>query len=82
MNRRPNRRGFLKQAGLSGAGLLVVRSGVFAKGQSPNEKLNIGIVGVAGRGGGNMAAVAGENIAALCDVNDNHLACPAAEEAV
>lgn len=77
MNRCPNRRSFLKQAGLSGAGLLVVSSGVLAKGRSPNEKLNMGIVGVAGRGGGNLAAVAGENIAALCDVNDNNLAAAA-----
>lgn len=77
MNRRANRRDFLKQASLFGAGFLVVSSRVLAKGQSPNEKLNIGIVGVAGRGGGNMQAVAGENIAALCDVDDNKLAAAA-----
>ena len=33
-----------------------------------NEKLNIACVGVGGRGAGNMGAVAGENIVALCDV--------------
>lgn len=77
MTRCTNRRDFLKQAGLAGGGLLVVNSGVLAKGRSPNEKLNIGIVGVAGRGGGNMAAVAGENIAALCDVDDSKLGAAA-----
>jgi len=77
MNGRTNRRGFLKRAGLTGAGWLVVSSRVLAKGQSPNEKLNIGIVGVAGRGAGNMQAVSGENIAALCDVDDNKLAAAA-----
>jgi len=44
-----------------------------AQSQSPNEKLNIGIIGVAGRGGGNMSAVAGENIVALCDVDEQRL---------
>jgi predicted dehydrogenase len=37
---------------------------------SPNEKLNIGVVGVANRGGANLSGVAGENIVALCDVDD------------
>lgn len=77
MQRQTNRRDFLKRAGGAGTGLVLVGSGVLAKNQSPNEKLNIGIVGVAGRGGGNLAAVAGENIAALCDVDDNKLAAAA-----
>lgn len=74
MNRRTNRRSFLKRTTLAGAGFCVVGGNVLAKGQSPNEKLNIGVVGVAGRGGGNMGAVAGENIVALCDVNQKNLA--------
>ncbi|MFH1268468.1 MAG: twin-arginine translocation signal domain-containing protein, partial [Planctomycetota bacterium] len=74
MNRQTSRRSFLKRTTLAGAGFCVVSSSVLAKGQSPNEKLNIGVVGVAGRGGGNMGEVAGENIVALCDVNANNLA--------
>ncbi|MEP0842652.1 MAG: Gfo/Idh/MocA family oxidoreductase [Phycisphaerae bacterium] len=34
---------------------------------SPNEKLNIGIVGAGGRGADNLNDVAGENVVALCD---------------
>jgi predicted dehydrogenase len=45
-----------------------------AESDSPNEKLNIGIVGVAGRGGGNTRSVASENIAALCDIDEGKLA--------
>jgi predicted dehydrogenase len=41
--------------------------------QSPNEKLNIAVIGVAGRGGGNLAGVSTENIVALCDVDANNL---------
>lgn len=37
---------------------------------SANEKLNIAGIGVGGQGGGNMNAVSGENIVALCDVDD------------
>jgi predicted dehydrogenase len=44
-----------------------------AKGQSPNEKLNIGIIGVANQGRYNLDNVRGENIVALCDVDDNLL---------
>jgi predicted dehydrogenase len=39
-----------------------------------NAKLNIGVVGVAGRGGGNLRGVSGENIVALCDVDGPRLA--------
>ena len=40
---------------------------------SPNSKLNIAVIGVGGRGGRNMGQVSGENIVALCDVNQRHL---------
>ncbi len=40
---------------------------------SPNEKLNIGAIGVAGRGGEDLQGVSNENIVALCDVDDRHL---------
>src|SRR5215204_4588868 len=40
----------------------------------PNEKLNLGFIGVGGRGGQNMDELAGENVVALCDVDARHLA--------
>ena len=42
-------------------------------GRDGGEKLNIAIVGVGGRGGDNLKSVAGENIVALCDVDDEPL---------
>ena len=39
-----------------------------------NNKLNIGVVGVSGRGAGNLNGVSGENIVALCDVSAGNLA--------
>ncbi len=41
---------------------------------SPNERLNIGVIGVAGRGGENLRGVASQNIVALCDVDAERLA--------
>ena len=44
-----------------------------AESNSPNERLNIGIIGTGGRGIDNLAGVKGENIAALCDVDEQFL---------
>ena len=71
------RRTFLKQSAVIGAGLVVGQSGILRAGNSPNEKLNIAVIGVGGRGGGNMNSVSGENIVALCDVNGKNLASAA-----
>jgi len=74
MSRPMKRRTFLKGGAAAGAGLMIVRSGVLRAGQSPSDKLNIAVIGVAGRGGGNTNDVRNENIVALCDVNEQHLA--------
>jgi len=41
---------------------------------SPNEKLNLGGVGVGGQGAGDLASLESENIIALCDVDWGHAA--------
>ncbi|MCA9041220.1 MAG: Gfo/Idh/MocA family oxidoreductase [Planctomycetaceae bacterium] len=41
--------------------------------KSPNEKLNIAVVGVAARGAANLNGVKGENIVALCDIDQERL---------
>jgi predicted dehydrogenase len=45
-----------------------------SRGVGPNEKLNIGCVGVGGRGGDNLQSVSSENIVALCDVDKRRAA--------
>lgn len=77
MTTRIGRRTFLKHCAVSGAGLIILKSGTLKAGNSPNEKLNIAVIGVGGRGGDNMNSVAGENIVALCDVNEKNLAAAA-----
>ncbi|HUU18858.1 MAG TPA: Gfo/Idh/MocA family oxidoreductase [Sedimentisphaerales bacterium] len=77
MKLRMKRRTFLKQSAMAGAGLVVLKSGILRAGNSPNEKLNIAVIGVSGRGGSNLNNVKSENIVALCDVNENNLAAAA-----
>jgi len=64
-----SRRQFLKTTVVASAPLFVPASAFGA-----NERLNIGVIGVAGRGGANLGAVEGENVVALCDVDRNRLA--------
>jgi predicted dehydrogenase len=67
-----NRRRFLRQAAASGAAVVSLPTLIQTargQGRSPSDRLNLGIIGVGGRGGDNLKAVAGENIAALCDVD-------------
>ncbi|MGE4181198.1 MAG: Gfo/Idh/MocA family protein [Limisphaerales bacterium] len=45
----------------------------FLRAASPNNRLNLAIIGTGGRGAGNLGAVASENIVALCDVNERNL---------
>ena len=64
------RRTFLKTAGAAGLiGTTAPNLLLGAAKDSPNEKLNIGIIGSGGRGSANLRGVSSENIVALCDVN-------------
>jgi predicted dehydrogenase len=67
-----NRREFLKRTAATGAGLWL-GSHSLARAQSANEKLNLGVIGVGGQGGGNLNRVPGENIVALCDIDEQTL---------
>ena len=45
-----------------------------ARGAKPNDRLNLAIVGCGGQGAENLGKVAGENIVALCDVDEKRAA--------
>ena len=74
MSRHTNRREFFRNSALAGVGIWIAGTGTAADKQSPNEKLNIGIIGASGRGGSNTRSVSSENIVALCDVDQKRLA--------
>ena len=68
------RREFIQRSALAAAGLYLVGCRTAPRRISANEKLNLGIIGVAHQGQYDMDNVAGENIVALCDVDDTYLA--------
>ncbi len=74
MSQPASRREFIKDSALAASAFFAARGSVLAQTRSPNDKLNIGIIGVHSRGADNMAKVASENIVALCDVNETFLA--------
>lgn len=73
-----DRRAVLKSLTLAGTGFLFsgnTRSLAAESGsKSPNEKLNLALIGCGGRARGVIAGMRGENFVALCDVDDKRAA--------
>ena len=66
-----SRRSFLKSTSAISSGLLILPS---LYGFSANNRLNIAVIGVGGRGRANWSKVPKENIVAMCDVDDQSAA--------
>jgi len=76
---------FSRRRFLLGSGAVALSVGTFgfrsslfpipalAQQRNPNEKLNVALIGIANRGGAQVDGATGENIVALCDVDDNYL---------
>jgi len=71
-----SRRDFVGGSAAAVAAFTIVPSYVLGRNGDtpPSEKLNIAGIGVGGMGGNNVNAASGENIVALCDVDDNYAA--------
>ena len=72
----PTRRRILSAGAALGAAALLpaCRSLPTRRRPGPNERLDLGIIGVANRGAANLDGVVSESIVALCDVNERYLA--------
>jgi predicted dehydrogenase len=70
---RPHTRRCFLEATARGTTSLVLGVPAVLRAASPNNKLNIAIIGCGGRGASNLSDVSGENIVALCDVNERNL---------
>lgn len=73
------RRSFLGTATAAASGLMIVPRHVLGADQksgrkAPSDTLNIGCVGVMGKGFSDIQSVSGENVVALCDVDDELMA--------
>lgn len=73
MTRRFHRRDWLRGAAALGAGAVLGPRALGSARIGPNEKLNIGVIGTSGRALGNIEGVQGENIVAVCDIDDHLL---------
>lgn len=67
-----NRRHFLRRAALGGTGVLILNSARSVWSAQANEKLNIALIGVGGRGQWFSTTIPslGHNLVALCDVDE------------
>src|SRR5262249_11652285 len=71
------RRRFLQASAAAGA--VALRCPAFGRSRSPNEKLNIAVIACGKRGAHNLGQFGGENIVALCDVDEMYLRQAAAK---
>jgi predicted dehydrogenase len=58
---------------VAGFGYWVAPGDVFAQSKSPNERLDVAVIGVARRGEANLNEIESQNIVALCDVEADSL---------
>src|SRR6516162_8925336 len=68
-----NRRQFLKRSAAVGAGAWLAGPYLSFGKISPNEKLNLGVIGTHNRAAEDMAGVESENIVAICDIDQRFL---------
>ncbi|MFQ5809606.1 MAG: Gfo/Idh/MocA family protein [Armatimonadota bacterium] len=75
MSSRVDRRTFLRNAARGGAGLVILSNSRSVSSAQANEKLNVALVGVGGRGGWFAKTMPKlSNVVALCDVNEQRAA--------
>ena len=64
------RRAFLNTSAMAAAGFSILPSGTLRAANGPNNKLNIALIGVWGRGMAHYDWLDKENVVALCDINE------------
>ena len=69
-----SRRGFLRNSTIAGGGLLVLPTGTVFGQNTPNNRLNVALIGVGGRGRAHYSTLRDENVIALCDVHKKSIA--------
>ena len=69
-----NRRSFLKSATLAATAPLIITNFNLFGADAPSKKLNLALIGSWGRGEAHFSSLATENVVALCDINEGHLA--------
>jgi predicted dehydrogenase len=73
-NVRLSRRNFLASGTVAATGILVAPRLRLLGADAPSNKLNVALIGTWGRGEAHFGALSTENVVALCDINEDHLA--------
>lgn len=70
----PTRRSFLKSTTAASAlafpAIVRAQAGASTENASPNNRLNVAVIGAGGRGGAALTGIRDENIVAICDVDE------------
>ena len=69
-----NRRSFIQHSAAASGGLLILPSGTVFGQNAPSNKLNVALIGAAGRARAHYGTLKSENVIAVCDVDKNNLA--------
>ncbi len=72
-----SRRRFLKTAVAAGGSLSILPSGTLFGANTPGNKLNIALIGAYGRAQAHYDGISSENVVAICDVDEKHIAIAA-----
>jgi predicted dehydrogenase len=72
-----NRRHFIRSATFAAAAPLIFTKTNLLGAEAPSKKLNLALIGAHGRGQAHWDGIGSENIVALCDVDEEHLALAA-----
>lgn len=71
MFRKVTRRDFIRTTGTVATAAMFMPH--LARAEGANEKLNIANIGVGGRGGAHLGAAGGQNLVAICDIDEGRL---------
>ncbi len=69
-----HRRAFLNRTSAAAAGLVILPSGALAGATAPSNRLNLAIIGAYGRAYRLYDIIANHNVAAVCDIREDHIA--------
>ncbi len=72
-----NRRNFLRSSTTTAAALTILPSGTRAGSNAPSNKLNVACIGTWGRAHAHFGSIGKENVVALCDIDEEHIASAA-----
>ncbi|MEX0321696.1 MAG: Gfo/Idh/MocA family protein [Puniceicoccaceae bacterium] len=73
------RREFISNGIAAGSGLMILPTGTIFGASTPNNRLNVALIGAHGRARAHYETLRDENVVAICDINSNNIEIAAKE---